>query len=216
MAHTPDGVSVARPRRALLAPILLGTLAIALAHLLDPIAFRYVRVDNVYGEDWGRLLRIVGFLPTWLVAGAALLLQDRTRARLPRARGGLLIAGATLGGMATELVKLLVRRLRPRELGEYVFRPFTDRPFSTGGLAMPSSHAGVAFGAAAVLARLFPGARFIWWGLAAGCALTRVAAGAHFLSDVVAAGVIGWGVGALVWRWREPAPLESPPVSHPS
>jgi ABC-type nickel/cobalt efflux system permease component RcnA len=32
-----------------------------------------------------------------------------------------------------------------------------------------------------------------------------VAAGAHFLSDVVAAAVIGWLAGWLVWRWRDPA-----------
>ena len=70
---------------------------------------------------------------------------------------------------------------------------------------MPSSHALVAFGAAAVLSRIYPRARIIWWGLAWGCGLSRVAAGAHFLSDVVAAAVIGWLAGWLVWRWRDPA-----------
>ena len=73
---------------------------------------------------------------------------------------------------------------------------------------MPSSHALVAFGAAAVLSRIYPRARIIWWGLAWGCGLSRVAAGAHFLSDVVAAAVIGWLAGWLVWRWRDPAIVE--------
>jgi len=186
-------------------------LAIAIAHLLDPLAFQYLRVDNIYGEDWGRFLRVQGFLPLWLVAGGALMLQDGDRGRrLWRGRGGLLMGSATLGGIAAELLKLLFRRLRPGELGEYAFRPFAERTFSTGGLALPSSHALVAFGAAAMLARLFPRARWVWWGLAWGCGLSRVAAGAHFLSDVVVAAVVGWLVGWWVWRWRRPGELTSP------
>lgn len=183
----------------------LAIASIVLAHLLDPVAFRYLRIDDVYGEDWGRMLRVMGFVPLWIAGGAALMLEDRTPwRRMVRSRGGLVIAGSIVGGIAAELAKLLVRRRRPGELGEYLFRPFTERTFSTGGLGMPSSHALVAFGAAAVLARLFPRARVVWWGLAWGCGLSRVAAGAHFLSDVVAAAIIGWLVGALVWRWRAP------------
>jgi membrane-associated phospholipid phosphatase len=177
--------------------------AVAVAHALDPVAFRWVRIENVHGEDWGRMLRVMGFLPLWLAAGAALALHERTPLRaLPRSRAGLLVAGATLGGAVAELGKLAVRRLRPGELGDYVFRPYTERPFSTGGLGMPSSHALVAFGAAAILSRLFPRARLVWWALAWGCGFTRVAAGAHFFSDVAVAALLGWAVGALVWRWR--------------
>lgn len=181
----------------------LGAAAIVVAHLLDPLAFRYLRAEDVYGDDLGRMLRVMGYVPLWLAAGAALALQDRTPLRrLLRSRAGLIMAGAVLGGAVAELVKLLVRRLRPGEWGEYVFRPFAERTFSTGGLGMPSSHALVAFGAAAVLSRVFPRAWMVWWGLAWGCGLSRVAAGAHFLSDVVVAAVLGWVVGALVWRWR--------------
>ncbi|MGH7449172.1 MAG: phosphatase PAP2 family protein [Longimicrobiales bacterium] len=180
--------------------------SIVLAHVLDPVAFRYLRLEDVYGEDWGRMLRVMGFVPLWIAAGAALMLEERTPwRRIARSRGGLIIAGSIIGGIAAELAKLVVRRRRPGELGEYLFRPFTERTFSTGGLGMPSSHALVAFGAAAVLARIYPRARVIWWGLAWGCGLSRVAAGAHFLSDVAGAAIIGWVVGALVWRWRDPA-----------
>jgi membrane-associated phospholipid phosphatase len=197
----PD--SAAFGRAAALRILGLSLAAIVLAHLLDPLAFRYLRVEDVYGSDLGRMLRVMGFVPLWLAAGAALALHDGTRLReLPRSRSGLIMAGSILGGAAAELLKLLVRRLRPGELGEYVFRPFTERPFSTGGLGLPSSHALVAFAAAAVLSRTFPRARVVWWSLAWGCGLSRVAAGAHFLSDVVVAAVVGWLVGAVVWRWR--------------
>lgn len=184
----------------------LAVTSIALAHVLDPLAFRYLRMEDVYGDDFGRMLRIMGYVPLWLAAGAAVILEERTPWRLMlRSRGGLIIAGSILGGLAAELGKLVVRRRRPGELGEYVFSPFTERTFSTGGLGMPSSHALVAFGAAAVLSRLYPRARVVWWSLAWGCGLSRVVDGAHFLSDVVAAAVIGWLVGALLWRWRDPA-----------
>jgi membrane-associated phospholipid phosphatase len=173
--------------------------ALVLAHLLDGAAFRHVRLEHVYEEDWGRLLRVMGYVPTWLLAAAALALHERTPLRrLHRGRPALLALAPVLGGAVAELVKLAVRRLRPGELGEYVFRPYSERPFSTGGLGIASSHAAVAFAAAAVLSRLFPRAWPVWWGLAAGCALTRVAAGAHFLSDVVAAGIIGWLAGAVL------------------
>lgn len=214
MRNHIERCAVLQPRR----PLLLLAIAVAAlisAHLLDPFAFRTLRVSNVYGDDLGRMLRVMGFVPLWLCAGIALMLHERTPVRSAlRSRGGLIIAGATLGGAFAELLKLLVRRLRPGEFGEYVLRPYTERPFSTGGLGMPSSHALVAFGAAAVLSRIFPRAWMIWWGLAWGCALTRVASGAHFLSDVVAAAAIGWGVGALVWQWRSrevaaPAELET-------
>jgi membrane-associated phospholipid phosphatase len=188
--------------------------ALVLAHLLDGAAFRHMRLEDVYQEDWGRLLRIIGFVPTWLLAAAALARHDATPLRrLHRARAGLLVLAPALSGGAAELVKLAVRRLRPGELGEYVFRPWTERTWSTGGLGLASSHAAVAFGAATVLSRIFPRAWGVWWALAWGCAFTRVAAGAHFLSDVVAAAVIGWLVGVGLWRalGHTGAVADSPP-----
>ena len=186
--------------------ILLGAAAIVVAHLLDPFAFRYLRIENVYGEDWGRMLRVMGFLPLWIVGGIVLWLYEPVPRPKPyRSRGALLVAGAAVGGIVAELTKIVLRRLRPGDLGDYAFRPWGERTFSSGGLGLPSSHALVAFGAAAVLARMFPRAWWVWWPLAWGCALTRVAAGAHFLSDVVVAAVLGWLVGAMVWRWRDPS-----------
>ena len=176
--------------------------AILVAHLLDGLLYTHFRIEGVYGDDWGRALRVMGFLPLWLVAALALSLVDRER--YGYARGALLAGSATLGGISAELLKLLLRRERPAANdGEYVFRAFSERTFSTGGLALPSSHALVAFGAAAMLSRLFPRARLVWWSVAWGCGLTRVAAGAHFLSDVVVAAIVGWIVAWALW-WRFP------------
>jgi membrane-associated phospholipid phosphatase len=180
---------------------------LAVATALDPWAFSHVVLPDVYEHDWGRLLRVLGFLPTWAVVSIALVLcdappEDARLARSRRLRGFLPLAAATLGGLAGEVLKLLFRRERPgAHAGAYVFRSWSDHPLSTGGLALPSSHALVAFAAAAMLARLYPRASWLWFALAAGCALTRVLTRAHFLSDVALAAIVGWLVAAGLWRW---------------
>lgn len=196
-------------RRTVLRVAAAAVLLLIVAHLLDGLFYRNFVNERVYEEDWGRLLRVMGYAPTWLIAAAAIILHDwplRTAQHIMPAfrRGLLLIGGVAAGGIAAELLKLLFRRERPRaHEGEYFFRAFTDRPLHSGGLALPSSHALVAFAAAAMLARLFPRAAPVWYLLAIGCGLTRVAAQAHFLSDVAMAGVFGWIVVAVIWNWQE-------------
>jgi len=178
------------------------------AHLLDPWAYSALTLPKAADRDWGRLLRVMGYAPTWLVFAIALWLESRGRepdsaARLREAAAAALVA-VTVAGLAGEAAKLLVRRERPAAtegLG-YLFRPFSDRPFSGGGLGMPSTHAAVAFAGAAAIRRRFRGAGMVLLALAAGCGLTRVFAQAHFLSDAVGGALGGWWVGALMPRLR--------------
>jgi membrane-associated phospholipid phosphatase len=171
-------------RRTLIAAVVL----IGLSLVLDRWAYEHVVYLRIYDTDGGRLLRILGYWPTWIVAAVALWLNERGVVASARRSALLVAASPAVAGIIAELLKLLLRRERPTAHdGAYVFRPFTERPFSTGGLALPSSHVMVAFGAAAMLAYLFPRARWLWFALACGCALTRVLARAHFVSDVVVA-----------------------------
>ena len=168
---------------------------------VDTWVFDHIWHARLYDLDWARLLRVMGFLPTWLVAALALYLQDRTTAP-PRAarRAWYLALAPTAAGLLGEILKLLLRRERPEAHGgSYGFRLWSDHPFSTVGLALPSSHTIVAFGAATALARLFPRAKWVWFVLAAGCGATRVLSRAHFLSDVSLGAVMGWSVGWGVW-----------------
>lgn len=177
-----------------------------LAILVDTRVYHAVHDPKVYERDWGRMFRIMGFLGTWLAIAIAVALQEgatEARRALAKRRAGLLFWSAALGGLLAEVLKLLIRRERPQvHDGEYGFRAFADQPWSTSGLAMPSSHALVAFGGAAMLARLYPRARWVGYVLAAGCGITRVMARGHFLSDVVMAAGLGWVVAfALTRRW---------------
>jgi membrane-associated phospholipid phosphatase len=185
--------------------VIIALALIALSMLLDGWVADHVRFGRVYETDWGRMLRTFGYLPFWLLAATALALQDRGSREWWR-RAMLLAAAPTAAGIVGEVLKVLVRRMRPPDVGHaYAFRSWSDHPFSSRGLGFPSDHAVVAFGAAAILARLFPRARCVWYAAATGCAISRLLAHAHYLSDVVASACIAIGIAALLWRYAAPS-----------
>lgn len=184
------------PRQVLLRFVVVAVVATVVAHLLDPWAWQHLRDPGVYERDWGRAFRVMGYLPVWLMLAAALWLHTRDLRR-----AAWLAFTPALGGLLAEVIKLVVRRERPNlHDGEYVFRSFADHLMSSKAMGVPSSHAVVAFSAAWLLCRYYPRASTIWIALAAGCALTRVLAGAHFLSDVVIAAAVAWLLVAVVWN----------------
>jgi undecaprenyl-diphosphatase len=76
--------------------------------------------------------------------------------------------------------------------------------FRTSGYAsFPSGHAMSAFALSGALSAMYPKGRPVFFVAAAVCGLTRILDNQHYLSDVVAGGVLGWwiGSGALRWRW---------------
>ena len=181
------------------------------AQLTDQWAFHHFAYPAIYESGWGRMLRLAGYLPSWALVALALALHDRVP-RLPStwwqaSRRGLMLFGSpALAGLGAEVLKLTLRRERPALTnGAHVFRAWSDRPFSSAQLGLPSSEAAVAFAAAAVLARLFPESRLLWYGLALGCAWTRVASGAHFLSDVALGALVGYIATLILWQRGGPA-----------
>lgn len=197
--------------------VLVSLVALTAAHLIDTWAYHNLHFPRFEGSDLGELLRSMGFAPTWLLACLAFWLYDRGHpsqdAPRPLHRAGLVFWAVALGGLAAEILKLVIRRRRPEIAdGVHVFRPWSDEPFSSGGLAMPSSHALVAFAGAAILARLLPGTGPVWYLAAAGCAFTRVADQDHFVSDVVLSAIVAWAVVALLWS-RFGAPRRPEPDS---
>ena len=177
----------------------------ALANLADSWVFHHAAYPRIYDQDWGRLLRLIGYLWTWVIVAAVFVAHDRslpdTRSRGGVRRGALLLAAPIVAGLLGEVAKILVHRLRPNLTdGFHVFRPWTDQPFATKDLGLPSSHAVVAFAAATMLSRLLPWGTPLWYALAAACALTRVLSQAHFLSDVIAGALVGYLCAALLWK----------------
>lgn len=199
----------ARPRRLLIPALLLAGLVASFA--LDSTGYRFINLHDraalahAEAADWYRLLRVLGYWPTWLAISALVLLADRARgaANFPR-RAVFLALCSGLSGLAAEIVKGLVGRGRPRDTGGALQFMDLSRRFSHwSDLSFPSSHAAVAFGAAVAVAWLWPGTRPVMLLLAAGCGLTRILADAHFVSDIYAAALLAYAVACALRRLDE-------------
>jgi len=195
--------------------LVLALVGLALCTLLDHPTFHalapteqhggFTVVDKhrYEGEDWYRLLRVVGYGPTWLLAGAAFVLVDRRSERPAWTRGGLVAVSALGAGLVAELLKLVVARGRPID-GDVYMGWVWHAPFSgfagVPNLGFPSSHTAVAFGGAVAATLLMRPVWPVLILLATGCGLTRLLAGAHWLSDVYAGALVGavtaWALGA--------------------
>ena len=184
--------------RPTLRVVLLAVAAIVVAHLADAWSWQHLVAPGVYDRDLGRMFRVVGYLPLWLLLALALWLTTRDGQRAL-----LLALVPTAGGLLAEVLKIVLRRERPGlHDGGYFFRPFSDHLMATKDIGLPSSHALVAFSAAWLLCRFYPRGWQVWLLLAGGCAITRVQAQAHFLSDVTVAAVAGYFLVAWIWeRW---------------
>ena len=117
------------------------------------------------------------------------------------------IAEATLlSSAASGLSTAMTGRPRPYMYGTEA--PLSVRQNGNGGLSYFSGHTSTSFGAVTstfmTLRRLHPDARWPWLVMAGGGALaglvgaTRVLAGDHFPTDVLAGAVVGTAIGVLV------------------
>lgn len=198
-----------RYSRAPLAVRATVALVITLAFLLVPAlgdqwAYAHLHINKVYDKDWAMALRAFGTFYVWLPVALILwLVQREQNAAAAKKNAYLLLGSPALAGILCEVMKLLIRRERPDvDHGAWVFRPWSEHTFSSAGLSTPSSHAMVAFGAATILARMYPRAKWVFYVLALGCATTRVLAHAHYLSDVTFGALLAWAVGWGVWmQW---------------
>lgn len=196
-----------------LPPLLWGVL-LAAALACDHPAYVHLSVKSLTdrlsleGNDWYRALRVMGYAGTWLGVAVTMALIDRSRAltgdHLPggaKRRGVVLLLSVGLSAFAAEAFKVVIGRMRPEDTGGfYAFMPLADRFAHNSDLGMPSSHAAVAFAACIALALQIRAATPVLLAAAAGCGLTRVLAGAHFVSDVALAAWIAHAVCRAVWR----------------
>ena len=81
----------------------------------------------------------------------------------------------------------------------------------------PSGHATTAFAVAAALTALAPALWPAWLATAAGIGASRILLNAHFLSDVLGGGLLGWWAGKLgLWvvaRFTPHVPTRPPPAA---
>ncbi len=215
----PDDVrSASHPgtRRTILWTIALAVFAGGAAWAVDEPIRAVIRSIRLGGDVKRELemLQQFGGVASMVLIGAAIGLLQPWRFR--RMLDWLLAAG--LWWVALSVIKVASGRLRPRiehegsswigPLGHFAPEPGAPmvRPieFWRSGvyesLSMPSTHTSHAAIAAAFLIGLYPRLRWMLvpWVVVVG--FGRVFVGAHWPSDVVVGGILGWGLGTIACR----------------
>lgn len=116
------------------------------------------------------------------------------------------MVASTVAGILANSLRLTTGRTRPREspkIEQGWYGPYHDGRLTIGNSkfnSFPSGHTATAVGFAGVilLARPLPGVFALLGALL--IAWSRMALGAHHLSDVVVASVLALGIAALSWR----------------
>jgi undecaprenyl-diphosphatase len=192
---------------------LAAVLAVLAAHLLDDGATLFVRASHSTAIHAMARITDIG-KSQWYLASTAFVfiaiafLDWEKRSRAGRFRLAFLFAQAGYAFLAVGLAriivgaaKFLVGRARPVLFdngGSLHFQPFTaGYDFNS----FPSGHSTTMGAVAMVLMLWFPKARLPVFLLCAFAAATRVAAGAHYPSDVVAGYALGLLWALFLARW---------------
>jgi membrane-associated phospholipid phosphatase len=165
--------------------------AVLAGALVDKPVDRFVskHQDSSISQNWGKVGKHMP-LALAMGAGATIAFGDARQANI-----GIIslqaIAGAAGLSMAT---KYAVGRARPiEERGRW-----THTANGRSDASFPSNHAAVAFAAVTPFAQEYDAP---WlYGLAALGSMGRVADRQHWVSDVVAGGVLGYAVGSWLWQ----------------
>jgi len=128
----------------------------------------------------------------WFTAAVVLLMVVFSCRRFLIAPAAI-IATALAGGIGG-LIAITAGRVRPLTDGVNTWELFRGFHVGAKNIAFPSGHATLAFATAAVVIYFFPKAKWIALPLAAACAFSRVAQGAHFYSDILFGAVLGWTI----------------------
>jgi undecaprenyl-diphosphatase len=105
------------------------------------------------------------------------------------------------------IVKILVQRPRPFQVGlvsvlQIAFH-FIRTNFNTWNFSFPSFQTVLVFSALPLLNKEFKKFRYIWLVFACLIAFSRVYFGVHYLSDVLAGGIIGYLIGLAIVKIEE-------------
>ncbi len=197
--------------------IILALLPIGL--LLDPwIAPILQRAQDQIGGDLRREMEFVqqfGAITSGaIIAWAVWILDPAARRRLVAAA-----AGCLASALCVFILKIIIGRPRPRLEDPWgLVAPWQTYTWSRSNTpvtrhawefwergthdiwSMPSAHTASAFALAGVLALLYPALRPLALTLGCAVAVCRVVLGAHYITDVIIGGVIGWMAARAVMR----------------
>lgn len=129
----------------------------------------------------------------WYLAGGLLLWLFYRKKDSWKALGGLLLfTSVAISGIAANILKIILGRARPRLYIHEQIYGFDFFHIDYSWLSFPSGHAATAFGAASVLALLYPRYKVPLYAAGTLVALSRIVLTQHYPSDVIAGSVLGY------------------------
>jgi len=199
------------PTQRLLAGLLLAVLVVGLAMiLLDARGLALARTLPVWVVDVFQEITDFGqskwfLVPIAIVILALAVLTGPTAGHVANlvvtslvVRLEFLFVAIALPGLFVTVVKRIIGRVRPSDLGPFAYMPWSWRPAYA---SMPSGHSTTAVAAAIAIGLLWPRARPVIWIYAVLIMLSRVSIQAHFVSDVTAGACVGAFGAILVRNW---------------
>jgi len=121
------------------------------------------------------------------------------RRRAAKAFLALAIVVGSTDLICNRLIKKTVDRTRPNLEASLDVR--LRLPYSPKGESFVSNHSANTFSAATLLTAYYPGYRIAYFAYASLIAFTRPYVGVHYVSDVLAGGVMGWLIAFLYLRF---------------
>jgi membrane-associated phospholipid phosphatase len=113
-------------------------------------------------------------------------------------RLGFIFLAVGLPGLLVTVIKRLIGRVRPSDLGPFAYYPLS---WKATYASLPSGHTTTAFAALVAIGLVWPRARPVLWVYALVIGLSRVVVSAHYPSDVIAGAACGVLGALLVRQW---------------
>lgn len=176
------------------------------SHKLPGSLTKFMDLSEVFGHTAGAAT---------ILLAATLLDPSLDFTGAPLRRLLTMIAATFSGGLATDVIKLLIPRLRPRatDLAEHAsaLATFWNVGAETGSniRSFPSGHAAVAAGLTAALCWKYPRGTPLFVVIGAAAATQRLTSSAHFVSDICTGSAIALLLAAFWIRRNTAATLES-------
>jgi undecaprenyl-diphosphatase len=190
-----------------------GLVVVVLASFMDAWAIRFARTSQWPAFGFLRLVTDVALVQWYLVPAGLVVLSlsmmdwsgrgSRRQARLALVFGQAVFAIAAIGfaQLLTRVLKLVVGRARPELIDPNGAFQFDFFQFGELYWSFPSGHATTSGALTAILLLWFPRARLAVLPVGMTLALSRVAADAHYPSDVAAGFLVGFVVALFLARW---------------
>ncbi len=104
-----------------------------------------------------------------------------------------------ISAITSFILKITIQRERPFQLGIVsLISKLQEASFSIWNFSFPSFQSALVFCAIPILSEQFPKLKKFWIAFAVLVAFSRVYFGVHFVSDVIAGGVLGYLIGILI------------------